>query len=180
MTTLLQRFRLRTKLAFLLAMATLAVAGSIGAGASLMYRRMVDDRIAKLNAVVDTSISLIKGLEEQVVAQRMTREEAIGRAREYVHQIRYGNGDYLSLQTLDGIILAHGANPALEGKTSVGRDANGRTVAQLTRAALANGDLSCGAVCLSPAGGDGATAQDSLCPPVRSVGRICPRRNLRG
>ncbi len=140
MTTLLQRFRLRTKLAFLLAMATLAVAGSIGAGASLMYRRMVDDRIAKLNAVVDTSISLIKGLEEQVVAQRMTREEAIGRAREYVHQIRYGNGDYLSLQTLDGIILAHGANPALEGKTSVGRDANGRTVAQLTRAALANGD----------------------------------------
>jgi methyl-accepting chemotaxis protein len=139
-TTIIQHFRLRTKLAFLLALAVLAVAASIGVGASLMYRRMVADRIAELTAVVDTATSLVNGLEAQVVAHRITREDAIARIRDDVHHIRFGNGDYLSLQTMDGLVLAHGVLPQNEGTTSTAKAADGRSIAQLARQALANSD----------------------------------------
>jgi methyl-accepting chemotaxis protein len=140
MTGLLQRFRLRTKLAFLLALAVLAVTASIGAGASLMYRRMVDDRVAKLSAVVDTEMSLAKGLQAEVIAQRITREQALDRIRTDIHLIRFGDGDYLSFQTMAGIVVAHGTQPAQEGKLSVGRDADGRSVAELAHTALEKGE----------------------------------------
>jgi methyl-accepting chemotaxis protein len=138
-TRLLQRFRLRTKLAFLLALAVLAVSASIGAGASLVYRRMVEDRIEKLNAVLDSTLSLAKGLETDVAAHRMTREQALDQMRTDIHLIRFGAGDYLSLQTMEGVVLAHGSTPALEGKESTARDADGHSVADLTRAALSGG-----------------------------------------
>jgi methyl-accepting chemotaxis protein len=139
-TTLLQRLRLRTKLAFLLALVIVAVATSIGAGASLMYRRMVQDRLDELSAVVDTMISLANGLEAQVAAHRITREQALDQIREDIHQIRFDDGNYLSLTKLDGIVLAHGVTPDVEGKASTARDSDGRSVAELTLVALANGD----------------------------------------
>jgi methyl-accepting chemotaxis protein len=139
-TTIIQHFRLRTKLAFLLALAVLAVTASIGVGASLMYRRMVADRIAELTAVVDTATTLANGLEAQVVAHRITRDDAIARIRDDIHHIRFGNGDYLSLQTMDGLVLAHGAQPQNEGKTSTASAADGRSISELAREALAGSD----------------------------------------
>jgi methyl-accepting chemotaxis protein len=133
---MLRSFRIHTKLAFLLALAVLAVSASIGAGASLLYQRMVEDRIDKLSAILDTAISLAKGLEAEVAAHRMTHEQALEQMRNDVHQIRFGVGDYLSLQTMAGIVLAHGSTPALEGKQSTARDADGNSVSDLTRAAL--------------------------------------------
>jgi methyl-accepting chemotaxis protein len=139
-TTLLQRFRLRTKLAFLLALAVVAVGASIGAGASLMYRRMVEDRVGELNSVVDTAMSLAKGLEVQVASHRITREQALARVSDDLHQIRFGDGDYLSLQTRDGMVIAHGADQTREGKPSSARDASGRSITEIIRTVLATGD----------------------------------------
>src|SRR3954465_11289111 len=105
MTSLLHRLRLRTKLAIVLGLAVLALIASIDAGASLLYRRMVDDRVGKLSAVLETTISLAKGLEAQVTAKQMTHEQALERMRAFVHQIRFGEGDYISIQAMDGIVL---------------------------------------------------------------------------
>ena len=135
-----QRLRLRTKLAFMLVLAVLALSASIGAGASLMYQRMVRDRIGELSAVLDTVISLAKDLEAQVDAHSITREQALARIRDDIHRIRFDGGNYLSLTRMDGVVLAHGSTPALEGKASTARDSDGRSVADLARAALAGRD----------------------------------------
>jgi methyl-accepting chemotaxis protein len=138
---LLQRLKLRTKLALVLGLAVLAVMATIGAGASLLYQRMVDDRIAELRAALDTTMSLAKGLEAQVAAQRITREQALAQMREDIHQIRFRDGDYVSLQNWDRIVLAHGTVPAMEGKIGSVRDAEGRPITELVKAALANAPI---------------------------------------
>jgi methyl-accepting chemotaxis protein len=136
-TRLLQRLRLRTKMALLLGLAVLAVTLSIGAGASLLHQRMLDDRIDKLKAVVDATVGLANGLEEEISAHHITRDQALVQIRDNIHHIRFDDGaGYMSMQTLAGVMLAHGTQPALEGKPAVGRDADGRSVTELTRAAL--------------------------------------------
>jgi methyl-accepting chemotaxis protein len=138
MLTILSRLRLRTKLTLVLGLSVLALLASVGAGASAMYRRMVDDRIAKLQAVLDTTMSLAKGLEAQVVAQHMTRDQALERMREDIHQIRYDGDAWVTVYNWDGIVLAHGTQPAMEGKPGTAKDSNGKTVMDLARIALAN------------------------------------------
>ena len=55
----LRHLRLRTKMSLLLGLSALAIVVSIGAAASLMQQRMLDDRVDKLRAVVQsTSASL--------------------------------------------------------------------------------------------------------------------------
>ncbi|MDR3536203.1 MAG: methyl-accepting chemotaxis protein [Acetobacteraceae bacterium] len=137
---LLRRFKLRTKLALLLGLAVLALVASIGAGASLLYRRMVDDRIVVLTAVTDSTIAVAKGLEAQVADRQLTREQAFDRLRDIVHQIRFDGTDYVALQRWDGIVLAHGAQPAIEGKPGAGKSAEGRPVIDLAREALEHSD----------------------------------------
>ncbi|HEX3989676.1 MAG TPA: methyl-accepting chemotaxis protein [Acetobacteraceae bacterium] len=136
---LMHRLKLRTKLALVLGLAVLAVIVTVGAGASLMYQRMYDDRVAELNAVLQTTMSLAKGLEAQVVAKQITREQAIQQMRDDVHLIRY-DGAWVTVYSWDGIILMQGAQPALEGKPGVARDSDGHTVMELARIALANAD----------------------------------------
>ena len=102
-----------------------------------MYQRMYDDRVAELNAVLETTMSLAKGLQAQVAAKQITGEQALQRMRDDVHLIRY-DGAWVTVYGWDGIILMQGAQPALEGKPGVARDSNGHTVMELARVALAN------------------------------------------
>src|SRR5271167_2405586 len=82
---ILTHLRLRTKLAMLLGLAVLGMVASIAVGASLIYQRMLDGRIAQLSAGLDTTLSLAKGLELQVAAHRITREQAMDQMRDIVH-----------------------------------------------------------------------------------------------
>ena len=53
----------------------------------------------------------------------------------------YDNGaGYVFAQTLDNILVLHGANPALEGKPSSVVNENGRPLTELIRDALRNSD----------------------------------------
>ena len=139
----LSHFRLRTKLTFLLGLSALAVVISIGAAASLMQRRMFNDRIDKLRAVVQSTIGIAQSLENRVVSHQFTREQALALLRDDVHAMRFdGGGGYVYAQTLDNMVVLHGANPAMEGKPAPATtvNENGRQVTQLIRDALRNSD----------------------------------------
>jgi methyl-accepting chemotaxis protein len=112
---ILSRFKLRTKLSLLLGFSALAIVISIGAAAWLMQQRMLHDRIDKLRAVVQSTISIAQSLESRVAAHQLTREQALGLLREDVHALRFDNGTgYVFAETLDDVIVLHGAVPALE------------------------------------------------------------------
>jgi methyl-accepting chemotaxis protein len=139
-TRILSHLKLRTKLALLLGLSALALVISIGAAAFLMRQRMFDDRVDKLRAVVQSTSSLAQALESQVSAQKITREQAIGMLRDDIHAMRFdGGAGYVTAWTTDGIVVAHGTVPALEGKPTPVADASGKTVLQLGEEALLRG-----------------------------------------
>ena len=116
---ILNRFKLRTKLTLLLGLSALAVVISIGAAAWLSQDRMFSDRIDKLRAVVQSTISIAQSLETRVAAHQLTREQALALLRDDVHALRFDNGaGYVFAQTLDNVLVLHGTVPALEGKPS--------------------------------------------------------------
>ena len=133
------RLKLRTKLGLLLGLSVLAVLVSIGFGAATLHRKMTEDRIDKLRAVVQSSLAIARGLESQVAAKALTRDQAIAQMRELVHVMRFDGGSgYLAITHPDGVVIIHGTNPALEGKQSNAADAAGRSITALEAEALQN------------------------------------------
>jgi methyl-accepting chemotaxis protein len=121
----------------LLALSSLGLVVSFIASISVMYDRMMSDRIEKLNALAETIAGLASGLDAEVTAGRLTREAAIARLRTQLHPLRFGSADsYFVVQDDDGVVLVHGGNPALEGKRTASHDAAGRSTADLIRAGV--------------------------------------------
>ena len=141
--TLLARLRLRTKLALLLGVCVATFVAITWISASILYQRMIDDRVDKLTAVVSSTLGLAGALEKQEAANQLTHAQALDRFRQEIHAIRYDHGDgFLSVQVENsGIIVAHGTQPAMEGKPGTARDSSGHSVVQLARIALARSDV---------------------------------------
>ena len=137
----LSRIKLRTKLVLLLGLSALALAASIGAGASLMHGRMISDRIDKVHAVVLAAMGFADALQAQAEAHQITSAEAVAAFREDVHRMRFGaKDDYLLVQTFDGMVVMHGGDPAREGKPTASKDASGRSTGELIRDVLRTAD----------------------------------------
>ncbi|HEX3574189.1 MAG TPA: methyl-accepting chemotaxis protein [Rhodopila sp.] len=131
---ILRNLRLHIKLVILVGLAGLALIASIGAGASMIYRRTIDDRIDKVHAVVVAASGFAKALEAQVQDHTITREQALASFRDQIHRVRFGaDDDYLLVQDLDGTVLMHGGDAKREGKPTASRNAEGRSSAELIR-----------------------------------------------
>ena len=139
--SLLSRLRLRTKLALLVGLSALGLVAAAGLGAVMLHQRMIDDRVEKLQVAVDTTSSIARSLEAQVVAGRITREQAMAQLRDLVHAMRFDNGNgYLYVCTDTGLMAMHGANPDMEGKSLPNDVASGRSIFTLATEALAGRD----------------------------------------
>ncbi|WP_428535213.1 methyl-accepting chemotaxis protein [Rhodopila sp.] len=133
------RLKLRTKLGLLLSLSVLAVLVSIGFGAESLHSKMTQDRIDKLRAVVQSTMTIAKGLDAEVTAKTLTQDQAIGQLRAIVHAMRFDGGTgYLAISRPDGMVVIHGANPSLEGKLSNAADSQGRSITSLEIEAMRN------------------------------------------
>ena len=133
---MLSRLSLRTKLALLFGLSTLAVITTIVIGASALHASMLADRTDKLRAIVHTAVAIAGKLEQEVVAQHMTREQALSRLREVIHGMRFDNGvGYIAVSTGSGVTLVNGADPSREGAKSAVSDGRGHTLIELEAAA---------------------------------------------
>src|SRR3569833_410338 len=99
-----------------------------------MHQSKVAGRLAKLQAVVDVTVSMAQALDGQEAAQKLTREGAIEQFEAAFHAMRFdGTSGYVYVQGQDGTLLIHGTNPALEGKAPSGRDSRGRLTSDLIK-----------------------------------------------
>jgi methyl-accepting chemotaxis protein len=138
---LLNRLKLRTKLACLVGLSALALIASIAMGATMMHGRMVSDRVDKLRAVVETALSIAQALQTREVSHELTHAEAFARFAADVHAMRFDKGDgYLTVQDFEGVVVLHATTAAMEGKKSATKDASGTWITDLVRGALKNGD----------------------------------------
>jgi methyl-accepting chemotaxis protein len=137
----LSRLRLRTKLTLLMVLSGLALVASIGVAASVLQRRMIDDRSEKLQAVIETCLGVARSLEAQVAGHQLTHEQALQQFRNAVHSIRFDAGQgYVFGWTADGIMAVHGTVPALEGQPTPVVDSSGKTIEQLGEEVLRGSD----------------------------------------
>ncbi|CAO3408891.1 methyl-accepting chemotaxis protein [Azospirillum largimobile] len=108
---ILENLTIRVKLSLLVALSVLAPAVVIAISTSSTHTRMVDDRIDTIRSAVELAVGLAKGLNAEVEAHAITRDEALSRFRNAVHAMSYHDGaDYLFAYDLNGIAVANPSN----------------------------------------------------------------------
>ena len=127
---LVNRLKIKAKLAIMLALSALSLVVAIGLAASMLHDKMMDERIGKLRGLVEATSGLAETLEGEVTAGRISRDEAIARLRANIHSMWYDNHiDYLFVNTMEGISLANAANPQQEGTSRLALlDVNGKPI----------------------------------------------------
>ena len=139
--TMFSRLKLRTKLIVLLGLSVSGAIVSIVCGTITVRERMMEDRVDKLRAVVQSTVAIARGLETQVAAKTLTRDQAMAQLRDTVHMMRFDGGSgYIAISRMDGTVIAHGTNPALEGKVSTATDGTGRSLTSIEVDVLRNSD----------------------------------------
>ncbi|MBI3503660.1 MAG: cache domain-containing protein [Proteobacteria bacterium] len=137
-----KRITISWKLGFLVGLSTLALVVSIAIAASFLHQRMMDDRIGKLRALVESAQGMAAGLEEVVKAGKMTREDAFAALRTNIHAMWYDDHrNYLIAFTMEGISIANAADPKQVGTSRLAAtDVNGKPIVGSFIAALRDAD----------------------------------------
>jgi PAS domain S-box-containing protein len=113
---LLDRWRIKVKLALIVGISAVALVVALAVAAQMQRQRMMADRIDKARAVVDIAYGLADALEKQVLAGRITHDEALARFADELRAMWYDNHqNYVVLGSLDNIWLIHPAAPRVEG-----------------------------------------------------------------
>src|SRR5712671_6445234 len=112
----INKIRIRTKLLLILILTAVALAAAIGAATSILHQRMLQDRIAKLRAVVEVVHEHAQALATQVKAGKLTEDEAMARLKDDGHAMWFD--DHRSavwIGGLDGVWFMSASFPKLEG-----------------------------------------------------------------
>ncbi len=134
--SLLSRFKIRTKLASMVALSALAVCSIVALSASLSQKRMLDDRVGQLRAAVDVLVGMAQTLQDQVTGGNLTLAEAQSQFRQRGKGMLFDKGQgYPLTYNADTSFLLNGANPQLEGKITNVKDADGAVIAPTVLAA---------------------------------------------
>ncbi len=76
---------------------------------------MEADRVALMRSVVDSAYGIASRLQQDAEAGKLTNEEAQRRAMQAIGAMRYGNGDYLWINSATQIVM-HPIKPELDGR----------------------------------------------------------------
>jgi methyl-accepting chemotaxis protein len=128
--TLLSRFKIRTKLASMVALAALTVCAIVALSASLSQKRMLEDRVVQMRTAVDLLFGMAQTLQDEAAAGKLTLAEAQAQFRQRGRRMTFNNGQgYPVVYNADTSLVLNGANPQLEGKITGATDANGVVIA---------------------------------------------------
>jgi methyl-accepting chemotaxis protein len=114
------------RLALLVGLAIVVSLTGIGVQFLAMRSLLIHERTALIASQVQTAVSIVTGFETAVDKGLLSKEEAQERAKAALRTIRFGNNDYIFVYGEDGVNIAHGVRPDLEGKNLMDtRDSNG-------------------------------------------------------
>lgn len=88
----------------------------------------LSDRAAQLKNISQPVIEILKALDADVKAGKISKADAQKTALDMIRTVRYGNNDYFFAFDRAGLAIAH-ANPKFDGKNLIGiKDADGNYV----------------------------------------------------
>ncbi|MDB5616345.1 methyl-accepting chemotaxis protein [Tardiphaga sp.] len=113
---MINKIRIRTKLLLVLALTGISLTAAIGAATSILHERMLQDRVAKLKGVVEMATEQASALEAQVLAGKMTRDDAMARFRDAGRGMWFDDHKaYVAIVNFDGIWFTNAGVPKIEG-----------------------------------------------------------------
>lgn len=119
---LLANLRVRSRLALLIIIAAVCLALVIFIALLDSRQSILAERHSQLIQLVDSGHGLLTALHQQVESGSLTLQRAQQQAREIMHRMRFGDGEYYFVFNPAGVIQLHGGNPDL-----VGSDLSSRT-----------------------------------------------------
>jgi methyl-accepting chemotaxis protein len=130
------------KLILLTGLAILVAAILVAINAYDIRDRMIEDRKDEIRSIVESAHGIAQKLEAEVQAGRLTHDAAVASLRLAIEGMRYRpTHEYLLAYQMDGMSVAHGANPAQVGTNRLaGKDANGKPIVGSFIEALKNSD----------------------------------------
>jgi methyl-accepting chemotaxis protein len=128
------------RLALLVGLAIIISLAGIAVQVLALRSTLIRDRTDLIASQVQTAVSIVGGFSAAADKGAMTKQEAQERAKAALRSIRFGNNDYIFVYGEDGVNIAHGVRPELEGKNLMDtKDSNGVAyVRELVAAATRN------------------------------------------
>lgn len=97
-----------------------------GVTLSQLYDSMIEDRIAKVQSLAESAVSVLIAQDAKVKAGTIDLATAQENAKEILRTIRYDGNEYYFVYDLSGVNLVHGPKPEREGKGFLeSKDADG-------------------------------------------------------
>ncbi|MDR3536916.1 MAG: methyl-accepting chemotaxis protein [Acetobacteraceae bacterium] len=99
------------------------------------------ERAARTRVITEAATKIVEHFEAKAAKGEMPEAAAQDAAKDVLRAIRFDGNEYVTVHDMKGITLAHGMNPAFEGKASIdSRDVNGTYYARnQVRSAAAGG-----------------------------------------
>jgi methyl-accepting chemotaxis protein len=127
----------RSKVSLVVWLCAATVVAMAANSASTLYASMLADRLAKLQAIVDSTKGIAAALQEQVAQGSLTHDQAFGQLHAAMHGMRYDGGKgFVVAYNLDNTVAVNGAFPAAEGKPTPIDPSSGVSIFELSRRAL--------------------------------------------
>ena len=116
---ILNRFKIKAKLALVLAISALSLIATIFLGASLLHAKIVADREEETKQLAETAVSVVQSWYAKEQSGALTREQAQAGAIAALRPLRYGHGDYFFVQRYDGLVVLNPNVTQVEGKNRI-------------------------------------------------------------
>ena len=113
---ILNRLKVKAKLAIVLGISALSLIATIVLGASFLHHKIVADREEQAKRLVEVARSIVESWHEKEKSGALTEHEAQHGALAALRPLRYGNNEYFFIQGYNGVSVLNPNRPELEGK----------------------------------------------------------------
>ena len=117
---ILNRLKIKAKLALVLAISALALVATIALGASLLHQKIFAAREQQGKQLVEVALHIVRDWYDREQDGTLTRAQAQSAAIDMLRSLRYGNDEYFWINRYDGVTVLHANQPNLEGKFRLG------------------------------------------------------------
>ena len=178
---MLHRLSVGNKLNMLLIAALLGVMAISGLALYSKYQRMLDDRRATLQSVVQVALGVLDFYDKQAKSGAMPLAAAQDAAKRTIGNLRYAGKEYYSLYDMHPRMVWHPIKPELNGKDlSALKDPNGKLLVKEMRDAVAGQGSGFVRLSVAAAGQGRASAQAGLRRGICPLGLDCGVRSVSG